>query len=132
MHDRNHSGALLPGCRSMFVHDRQFFTVDPARSLYNVMSSYASIMLANSLLTVINAGIFMLLMYALIGAAPLSSSTTHPLSCMNAYAQCSYLAASAIHAWSLCSLPLCTMHAHHPCNNCQPSTCSHNSTLSPS
>src|SRR5579875_2927794 len=58
----------------MFVHDRQFFTVDPARSLYNVMSSYASIMLANSALTVVNAGIFMLLMYSLIGARPHISS----------------------------------------------------------
>ena len=52
----------------MFVHDRQFFTVDPARSLYNVTATYASNMVANSILTVINAGIFMLLMYALIGA----------------------------------------------------------------
>lgn len=52
----------------MFVHDRQFFIVDPARSLYNVTAMYASNMVANSALTILNAGIFMLLMYALIGA----------------------------------------------------------------
>ena len=59
---------LVAARRSMFVHDRQFFIVDPARSLYNVTAMYASNMVANSALTVLNAGIFMLLMYALIGA----------------------------------------------------------------
>jgi hypothetical protein len=87
----------------MFVHDRQFFTVDPARSLYNVMSSYASIMLANSLLTVINAGIFMLLMYALIGARPFPPDLP------------------------AAPPPVPRMHAGpvHRLDNGQPSTCSH-------
>ena len=60
----------------MFVHDRQFFIVDPARSLYNVTAMYASNMVANSALTVLNAGVFMLLMYALIGARPLPLGLT--------------------------------------------------------
>ena len=58
------------------MHDRQFFIVDPARSLYNVTAMYASNMVANSALTVLNAGVFMLLMYALIGARPLPLGLT--------------------------------------------------------
>lgn len=53
----------------MFVNDRLFFTLDPARNLYSTFAYYTSTCAANSLTSVFNAAIFMLLMYSLSGEA---------------------------------------------------------------
>jgi hypothetical protein len=52
----------------MFVADRHFFLVDPARSLYNTAVYYLSVMAVNAFVTVLNASILMLILYSMIGA----------------------------------------------------------------
>lgn len=54
-------------CRSMFVADRHFFLVDPARSLYHTAVYYVSVMAVNACVTVLNAGILLLVLYSMIG-----------------------------------------------------------------
>ena len=65
-------------CRSMFVADRQYLTVDPARSLYSRGAYYASTLAVNSVVTIANAVVFMLLLYSMMGAnAPRKTLTMH-------------------------------------------------------
>lgn len=54
--------------RSMFVADRHFFVVDPARPLYNTAVYYVSIMAVNAFVTVINSAALILILYSMIGA----------------------------------------------------------------
>ncbi len=51
----------------MFVSDRSFFMRDPARSLYSTAAYYLSVMTVNAAVTIINAGILLLLTYGMIG-----------------------------------------------------------------
>ncbi|BDA40680.1 ABC transporter G family member 22 [Coccomyxa sp. Obi] len=60
--------ALVPFTyMSMFVADRHFFVVDPARPLYNTAVYYVSIMAVNAFVTVINSAVLILILYAMIG-----------------------------------------------------------------
>jgi hypothetical protein len=51
----------------MFVADRQFFIVDPARSLYKTSVYYLSLMVVNAAITVLNGAILLLIVYSMIG-----------------------------------------------------------------
>ena len=52
----------------MFIADRQYLAVDPARSLYSTCAYYVSVLAVNSVVTVANAVVFMLLLYSMMGA----------------------------------------------------------------
>lgn len=52
----------------MFVADRHFFVVDPARPLYRTAVYYVSIMAVNAFVTVLNSAVLILILYSMIGA----------------------------------------------------------------
>jgi len=51
----------------MFVSDRHFCLVDPARSLYSTAVYYLSVMVVNAFVTVLNSGILLLILYSMVG-----------------------------------------------------------------
>lgn len=51
----------------MFVADRSFYIVDPARSLYRASVYYASLVAVNAGVTVLNGSLVLLIIYSMLG-----------------------------------------------------------------
>ena len=51
----------------MFVADRSFYIVDPARSLYRTSVYYLALVAVNMVVTVFNAGLVLLIIYSMLG-----------------------------------------------------------------